>query len=129
MTEREFGPGVHPVRSTIRYKADFLNGLEVPLSLGRRSLLGLVHFGSCECCRNRMYFSFDILSYQALVLARVEEAVRELIGLRDCVYAKRARFRLSTSAFCARFWFRKGSDLFHWSTLMPKESSEPVERL
>ena len=36
-------------------------------------------------CRNRMSFSFDILSYQALVLARVEETVRELIGLRDCV--------------------------------------------
>ena len=32
-----------------------------------------------------MSFSFDILSYQALVLARVEETVRELIGLRDCV--------------------------------------------
>jgi len=32
-----------------------------------------------------MSFSFDILSYQALVLARVEERVRELIGLRDCV--------------------------------------------
>ena len=99
MTEREFRPDVHPIRSTIRYKEDLLNGLEVPLSLGRRSLLGLVHFGSCECCRNRMSLSFDILSYQALILARVEETVPELIGFRDCVYAKRALFRLSPRRF------------------------------
>ena len=103
MTEREFRPDVHPIRSTIRYKEDLLNGLEVPLSLGRRSLLGLVHYGNCECCRNRMSFSFDILSYQALILARIEETVLELIGFRDCVYAKRARFRLSPRYFVPGF--------------------------
>ena len=30
---------------------------------------------SYECCRSRMYFSFDILYNQVLVLARVEEVV------------------------------------------------------
>ena len=46
-----------------------------------------------------MSLSFDILSYQALILARVEETVPELIGFRDCVYAKRALFRLSPRRF------------------------------
>lgn len=47
-----------------------------------------------------MCFSFYILSYQTLALARVEKAARELIGLQDGIYIKRARFQLSTLTFC-----------------------------